>query len=122
LVLDTKMWMTCVPTGYNKISNIRIMLNVSSGLPIALNTMCLPSWKQPVFDFQIDALVVDCLVVVIYDNKRHVLLTYFDGSGMPKFMESCFQKWVTGLRDGILELWILVSQWYLYTVYWKIYM
>jgi hypothetical protein len=39
-----KKKMTCIPAGYYKISNIRVMpLNVSGGLPIALNTMSLLS-------------------------------------------------------------------------------
>jgi hypothetical protein len=36
--------------------------------------------------------------------ERHVLYTYYDGSGMPKFMAIIIQKWDTGFSDGILEL------------------
>jgi hypothetical protein len=36
--------------------------------------------------------------------ERHVLYTYYDVSGMPKFMVITIQKWDTGFSDGILEL------------------
>ena len=46
--------------------------------------------------------------VIIYNNERHVLYTYCDGSEI--FGSHGIQKWDTRFSVGILELLILVSQ------------